>query len=185
LERYWPRRYWPWPAEPRASATFSVCQDLTSAQRRNLGFRPNRKAPRVVPPPGEVFWRKILRRVDPSEIAQALDRWRLSQKEEVPGLLSIDGKVIGNNLATLVSLVDATDGSPLNQAAAPGNGQEQKLADSLIAALPDEALEGKTVSGDALYCQKDLTPTIVQEKADTSCSNSRATKSTPATSSPI
>jgi hypothetical protein len=146
------------------SDIFRFCQDLTSPQRRNLGFRPNRKAPRVVPPPGEDFWRKILRRVDPGEIAQALDRWRLSQKEELPGLLSIDGKVIGNNLATLVSLVDAADGSPLSQAAAPGNGQEQRLGNSLIEALPEEALEGKTVSGDALYCQKDLTRTIVQEK---------------------
>lgn len=146
------------------SDIFRFCQDLTSAQRRNLGFRPNRQAPRVVPPPGEDFWRKILRRVDPEEIARALDHWRGSQKEEVPGLLSIDGKVIGNNLATLVSLVDAADGSPLSQAAAPGNGREQKLAENLIEALPDEALEGKTVGGDALHCQKGLTRTIVQEK---------------------
>ena len=56
---------------------------------------------------------------------QALNRWRLSQGEGVPELLSIDGKVIANNLATLVSLVDAADGSPLTQAAAPGNGQER------------------------------------------------------------
>lgn len=146
------------------SDIFRFCQDLTSAQRRNLGFLSNSKAPRVVPPPGEDFWRKILRRVDSGELAEALNRWRLNQGEGVPELLSIDGKVIGNNLATLVSLVDAADGSPLTQAAAPGNGQEQKLTDILLESLPDEALEAKTLSGDALYCQKDLTRAIVQEK---------------------
>jgi hypothetical protein len=42
----------------------------------------------------------------------------------MPYLLSIDGKVIASNLATIVSLVDASDGSPVAQAAASGNGQE-------------------------------------------------------------
>ena len=155
---------WVNPEAKSVSDIFRFCQDSTGAQRRNLGFLSNSKAPRVVPPPGEDFWRKILRRVDSGELAEALNRWRLTQGEGVPELLSIDGKVIGNNLATLVSLVDAADGSPLTQAAAPGNGQEQKLTDILLESLPDEALEAKTLSGDALYCQKDLTRTIVQEK---------------------
>ena len=66
-----------------------------------------------------------------------------SKKDAFPDLLSIDGKVIASNLATIVSLVDATDGSPVAQAAASGNGQEQKLTTQLIEALPAAALEGK------------------------------------------
>jgi hypothetical protein len=68
------------------------------------------------------------------------------------------------NLATIVSLVDATDGSPVAQAAASGNGQEQKLTTQLIEALPEAALEGKTLSGDALYSNKNLVREIVQER---------------------
>ena len=83
-----------------------------------------------------------------------------SKKDALPDLLSIDGKVIASNLATIVSLVDATDGSPLAQAAASGNGQEQKLTTQLIEA----ALEGKTLSGDALYSNKNLVREIVQKR---------------------
>ena len=85
-------------------------------------------------------------------------------KGELPELLSIDGKVIASNLATIVSLVDASDGSPVAQAAASGNGQEQKLTKQLIEGLPEAALEGKTLSGDALYSNKNLAREVVQER---------------------
>jgi hypothetical protein len=79
-----------------------------------LGFRSNPKARKVVPPPGEGCWRKVLGDVDPEELAKALNAWMQSQskKDALPDLLSIDGKVIASNLATIVSLIDATDGSP-------------------------------------------------------------------------
>ena len=145
------------------SDIFRFCQDLKGAQRRSLGFRPNPKAPAVVPPPGEGCWRDVLRRVDPGALAQTLNQWMQSHRQQLPALLSIDGKVIGQNLATIVSLVDARDGQPLAQAAAAGNGQEHKLARALIEALPEGSLEGKTVKGDALYAHKALTRTLVQE----------------------
>jgi hypothetical protein len=152
--------------ESTVTGIFRFCQDLTSPQRASLGFRSNPQARKVVPPPGESCWRKVLGAVDPEELAKALNRWMQSQQEkgELPDLLSIDGKVIATNLATIVSLVDATDGSPVAQAAASGNGQEQKLTGKLIDALPEEALEGKTVSGDALYSNKNLVREIVQER---------------------
>lgn len=142
--------------ESTVSGIFRFCQDLTSTQRRCLGFRSKPQAPRVVPPPSEGCWRKVLGAVDPDELAKALNAWMQAQRKngELPALLSIDGKVIGNNLATLVSLVDARDGAPIAQAAASGNGQEQKLTKELIQALPDGSLEGKTVKGDALYSNK-------------------------------
>ncbi|WP_425609271.1 Druantia anti-phage system protein DruA [Thalassobacterium maritimum] len=148
------------------SDIFRFCQDLTSAQRRSLGFRSKPAAPRVVAPPGEGCWRTVLASVDPAELAKALNGWLQAQSKNgtLPELLSIDGKVIGNNLATLVSLVDARDGSPVAQEAAPGNGQEQKLTKQLVEALPEGALEGKTVKGDALYSNKNLVREIVQER---------------------
>lgn len=152
--------------EHTVTGIFRFCQDLTSAQRANLGFRSNPRARKVVPPPGESCWRKVLGAVDPEELAKALDAWMQSQceKGELPDLLSIDGKVIAGNLATIVSLVDATDGSPVAQAAASGNGQEQRLTKQLIEALPEDALEGKTLSGDALYSNKNLVREVVQER---------------------
>ena len=132
--------------ESTVTGIFRFCQDLSSAQRRSLGFRANPAARRVVPPPGESCWRQVLGAVDPEELANALNPWMQAQCEngELPDLLSIDGKVISNNLATIVSLVDARDGSPVAQSAASGNGQEQKLTNQLIDSLPEEALEGKT-----------------------------------------
>jgi predicted transposase YbfD/YdcC len=152
--------------ESTVSGIFRFCQDLSSQQRRSLGFRSKPAAPRVVPPPGEGCWRKVLGAVDPEGLATALNAWMQSQSAAgtLPSLLSIDGKVIGNNLATIVSLVDATDGSPVAQAAASGNGQEQKLTKQLVRELPQAALEGKTVCGDALYSNKNLVREIVQER---------------------
>lgn len=152
--------------ESTVTGIFRFCQDLSSPQRAMLGFRSNPKARKVVPPPGEGCWRKVLGDVNPEELAKALNAWMQSQskKDALPDLLSIDGKVIASNLATIVSLVDATDGSPLAQAAASGNGQEQKLTTQLIEALPEAALEGKTLSGDALYSNKNLVREIVQER---------------------
>jgi len=152
--------------EPTVTGIFRFCQDLTPAQRRSLGFRSNSQARKVVPPPGEGCWRKVLGAVDPEELAKALNAWMQSQYEnsELPDLLSIDGKVIANNLATIVSLVDAADGSPVAQAAASGNGQEHKLTTQLIEALPEGALECKTLSGDALYSNKNLVREVVQER---------------------
>ena len=145
------------------SDIFRFCQDLTSPQRLNLGFWSNPKAPKVVPPPGESCWRDVLSRVDCNELATALNTWRLSQIE-IPELLSIDGKVIGANLATLVSIVDVRDGTPIVQMAASGNGKEQELSKKLIESLPNERICDSVISGDALYSQKDLVKTIVYEK---------------------
>jgi hypothetical protein len=146
------------------SDIFRFCQDLRPAQRRNLGFRSSSAAPKVVPPPGEGCWRDVLRKVDPKALAQQLNHWQQSQHDALPELLSIDGKVIGNNLATIVSLVDARDGTPVAQAAATGNGKEQILMQELVESLPEGSLEGVYIGGDALYCHRGLVRTVVQEQ---------------------
>ncbi|MCC5842413.1 MAG: transposase [Opitutales bacterium] len=81
----------------------------------------------------------------------------------MPRLLAIDGKVIGKNLATLVSLVDARDGTPVAQFAASGNGQEQALMKKLIDEIEPGKLEDKWIRGDALYSHKELVRTVVQD----------------------
>lgn len=145
------------------SDIFRFCQDLTWSQRRNLGFRPNSKARKVVPPPGENCWRKVLSRIDSKQLAAVINKWLQDNRQELPPMLSIDGKVIGNNLATIVSVVDARDGSPVAQLAANGNGKEQELANDIIDSFPEGSLDGKTIGGDALYAQRDLVRTLVQD----------------------
>jgi len=147
------------------SDIFRFCQELTSAQRKSLGFYRNPQAPRVVPPPGENCWRKVLTAVDPEALASVLNEWlQGTHNHQLPSYLSIDGKVIGNNLATLVSLVDSRDGTPVAQFCASGNGQEQQLTTKLVESLPEGALDGKVFSGDALYASRDLVRTLVQDK---------------------
>lgn len=145
------------------SDIFRFCQDLNASQRAKLGFRRNAQAPGVVPPPGEGCWRNVLKSVNSDELARELNAWYQSRHGGVPRLLAIDGKVIGNNLATLVSLVDARDGTPVAQAAANGNGREQALMKKLIEGIEPGQLEDKCLSGDALYSHKQLVRTIVQD----------------------
>lgn len=141
---------------------FRFCQDLTPGQRRSLGFRNNPQARAVVPPPGENCWRKVLREVDPQELTAAMEQWQNSQGQALPEVLAIDGKVIGKNLATLVSLVNPQNGQPLYQAACAGVGHEQALGEQILEKLPEGTLEGRTFAGDALYTQKALARKLVQ-----------------------
>jgi hypothetical protein len=143
------------------SDLFRLVQDLTLAQRRALGFRFHQDDRRRVPPPGEGCWRDVLRRIDPAAVAAAFNQWR-QQQTRLPAILAIDGKTLHGNLATLVSLVDATDGVPLAQAARAGAGHEKALARDLVAALPPGTLDGRMVIGDALYADKTLVHELVQ-----------------------
>jgi hypothetical protein len=145
------------------SDIFRFCQDLSAPQRRNLGFRSNPQARAVVPPPGENCWRKVLREVDPRSLAQALCHWQESQGQSLPRMLAIDGKVIGKNLATLVSVVDPKTGMPLMQAAAAGAGHEMAPGQELVDKIPKGVLDGRRFAGDALHSQKPLVRKLVQE----------------------
>ena len=148
--------------ERTVSDIFRFVQDLRSGQRRALGFRSYRPAGRT-PPPGEGCWRDVLRRVSPASISHAFLTWRL-QQSSVPPILAFDGKTLDHNLATLVSLVDTRDGSPLAQVACPGQGHEKRLAHELVATLPPGTLDHKVVVGDALYADKKLVRQLVQEQ---------------------
>jgi hypothetical protein len=143
------------------SDLFRFVQELTPAQRRGLGFRGTAKNPRIVPPPGEGCWRKVLAAVDPADLARVVVDWQLSQRA-LPALLAIDGKTLHRGLATLVTLCDATTGEPLAQLACGGPGHEKTLAHTLVDALPVGALDGKLIGGDALYADSALVRKLVQ-----------------------
>jgi hypothetical protein len=144
------------------SDLFRFVQELTTAQRRGLGFRGTAENPRIVPPPGEGCWRKVLAAVDPAELTRAVVDWQLSQRA-LPALLAIDGKTLHRGLATLVTLCDAQTGEPIAQLARGGPGHEKTLAHTLVDRLPAGALDGKLVGGDALYADTALVRKLVQQ----------------------
>ena len=145
------------------SDLFRFCQELTTAQRRALGFRRTPGRPRVVPPPGEGCWRKVLSTLAPDALTAAFVSWQLTQTQ-LPALLAIDGKTLNRGLATLVTLCDADTGEPLVQLAQSGPGHEKLLTHQLLDALPPGTLDGKLVAGDALYADPSLVRQLVQEQ---------------------
>lgn len=145
------------------SDLFRFVQELSAPQRRALGFRCAQHNWRLVPPPGEGCWRKVLATVPPHEITRAVVAWQLAQAH-LPPLLAIDGKTLHHGLATLVTLCNAQTGEPLVQLAQCGCGHEKNLARELVDALPAGALEGALVGGDALYADTALVRQLVQEQ---------------------
>lgn len=146
------------------SDIYRFCRDLTGPQRSNLGFRRNPQAHKVVPTPGEGCWRDVLSRVDYMALEQCMNEWQIGQFEGmIPDNLSIDGKVIAGNLATLVSLVECATGTPVAQVAAPGRQTgEQTLVRTLLSSLGAE-LDGKTIMADAGATNEENARLITQE----------------------
>jgi len=140
---------------------FRFVQELTPAQRRALRFRFSPKNRDLVPPPGEGCWRKVLKNLDPVELARVVVQWQLSQTK-LPPLLALDGKTLHRGLATLVTLCDAETGEPLVQLAQAGCGHEKNLAHALVESMPPGTLDGKLVGGDALYADAKLQRALVQ-----------------------
>lgn len=144
------------------SDLFRFVQELTPAQRRALGFRGMPRNQRIVPPPGEGCWRKVLSTVQPQALTTAIVQWQLSQRS-LPPLLAIDGKTLHRGLATLVTLCDAQTGEPIAQLAQSGPGHEKRLAHTLVESMPVGSLDNKLVGGDALYADAALVRKLVQD----------------------
>lgn len=142
-------------------------QRLHPAQRAELGL-PLKKGTRAFReiPSYSVFY-EVLTRMDPETFARLLSDWLAQQAGTLPGALALDGKMIGDIIGT-VSLVDAEDGSPVAVAVMDqkeGTPRcELKVAQDLLKALP--TLEAKTVTADALHCQKETARTIVDKDGD-------------------
>jgi hypothetical protein len=113
-------------------------------------------------PSYDVFY-DVLTRMDPEPFAALLSGWLKQQVGALPGALALDGKMIRDIIGS-VSLVDVEDGSPVAMAVMDQKeGTERcelKVAQQLLASMP--SLEGKTVTGDPLHCQKETARIIVE-----------------------
>lgn len=140
---------------------------LTQAQRRQLGL-PRKKSTRAFyKVPGYGVCYALLTRMDPERFAALLSAWLLARAGTLPQALAMDGKMIRDHLG-LLTLAQHEDGAP--QAIAVYDQKEgtqrceQSAAIALLERLP--ALDGQTVTADALHCQRQSARVIVEKGGD-------------------
>lgn len=131
-----------------------------------LGFR--RK------PPCANMYRKLLRRLPAETLEVVIARW---VKDLVADPLStdslqgvaLDGKTLCGTLDKharsihLLSLFDQQTGGVLRQLVMPSDTNEHKAALTLLKQI---ALRGRVITGDAMFCQRDLCQQIVDDGGD-------------------
>lgn len=135
---------------------------LSQAQRRDLCL-PRKKGTKAFwqVPTYSVFY-QVLTRLDPEPFAALLAEWLQAQAGTLPQALALDGKMIRDHIG-LLTLAQHEDGAPQAMAVYDQKENtprcEQTAALALLKSVP--ALDHKTVTADALHCQKPVASTIV------------------------
>ena len=139
-------------------AIWRQCGPLDQNQRRAIGLtRRNQKTGRLVMP-GYGALNDIVNRIDPVELADALNAWLGENSDLPPQSLALDAKALGakGRLGGIVTLCFHATGQPLAQRTYSGRKGdcELPLAQRLLDKDAAGRLEGALVTGDALNCQK-------------------------------
>ncbi len=79
---------------PHAIAEFA--QSLNHAQRRQLGCRRRPGHLRECDVPSERTFRRVLKKVDPDQLKDALEGWMQKQDPTLAAVVHVDGKVVKN-----------------------------------------------------------------------------------------
>lgn len=122
-------------------------------------------------PPKLGAFRKLLMKLSPQSLEAVLAPWaqellrdRVSTQSLQP--VAIDGKSLRGALAEhgrvvhLLSLLDQHTGFTLRQLEVPGKTNEHKTALELLKSM---VLQGRVITGDAMFCQRDLCRQIVDQ----------------------
>lgn len=120
-------------------------------------------------PPKLNAFRKLLMRLSPEVLEAALRPWvdqLLADSGSTSDLqpVAMDGKSLRGALGAhgqlihLLSLLDQRTGFTLRQLEVPGDTNEHKAALELLKTL---VLKGRVITGDAMFCQRDLCQQIV------------------------
>jgi hypothetical protein len=147
----------------KAIAQWARAQNSTVWQW--LGFR--RK------PPCANTFRNLLMVLPPETLERVLREWVESLVDEpLPDELrgtSLDGKTLCNTLAAhernvhLLSLLDQSWGGVLSQQAVNPETNEAKASLELLQTVP---LKGRLISGDAMFCQREICQQITDSGGD-------------------
>jgi hypothetical protein len=147
----------------RAIAHWARSQNATVWQW--LGF--HRK------PPCANSFRNLLLALKPEVLEAILRQWmaavlKLPEPDKIQSV-AMDGKTLCNTLAAhqrnvqLLSLLDQGTGGVLSQQAVPPTTNEAKTAVDILKTI---VLKGRLVTGDAMFCQRELCEQIVDSGGD-------------------
>ena len=124
-------------------------------------------------PPTENCFRILLARLPAETLEQVISRWvtQLLAEQSLPELaaVALDGKTLRGTLQEhgqsihLLCLLDQATGGVLKQLAMPATTNEHKAA---LLLLKQIALDGRLITGDAMFCQRDLCQQIVDDGGD-------------------
>jgi hypothetical protein len=115
-------------------------------------------------PPKEGAFRKLLMAISPTHFERVLHDWAtyclgITDVKASLAAVAMDGKTLCQTLqpheraVQLLSLLDQRTGCTLSQSRVDANTNEHKAALELLLSL---VLEGRVVTGDAIFCQRDL-----------------------------
>jgi len=156
------------------------CQLLGQRERRHLELR-RMKGSETYRVPCYNAFNELLRRIDREQLLTLLADWLTQHEGTLPRTLAIDGKDLGKQLGTIISLINTTDSAcedlevnpgkahdgthtpPVAMAVADGKGHELKVAQALLA-REDVDLRGAVITADALHAQHQTLHTIVAQK---------------------
>jgi hypothetical protein len=118
-------------------------------------------------PPSYGAIRELFLRLDVEAFEAAVARWVAHVLPDGPGprAVAIDGKTSrgsrdgGAPAAHFLAALDQATGCVLSQARVPASTNEPKAALRLLEAM---ALRGRVVTGDAAFCQRDLSRLVVE-----------------------
>lgn len=147
----------------------AIAQWLRNQDRKiwhALGFRRN--------PPCANTYRKLLARLPAEGFETIIARWMKDllpdpQPNDPLQPVALDGKVLCGTLdkhgksVHLLSLFDQQTGGVLRQLAMPSDTNEHKAALTLLKQI---TLKGRVITGDAIFCQRDLCQQIVDAGGD-------------------
>ena len=157
-----------------AMAILSGARDISEIARFAHRLQPRQRAHIGMPrkagtrafyrvPTYSVFY-QVLKRMDAEVFAERLSGWLQAWAGSLPGGLALDGKMIRDRIG-MVTLAEHEDGSPLSMTVMDQKEgtkrSESSASRQLLEKLP--ALDGKTVTADALHCQTQ-TARIIGEK---------------------
>ena len=123
------------------------------------------------PPTGGAF-RYLMSKIDPVNLEEVLRDWvreNTDCEDEALASLAIDGKTLCSTLAEhgrsiqLLSLFDERTGCVLSQMQVPTDTNEAKAALPLLKSL---VLEGRVVTGDAIFAQPEICRAIIDSGGD-------------------
>jgi hypothetical protein len=123
-------------------------------------------------PPRWSAFRKLLMRLCPRQFEQAIANWvqqclvaQPAQKKLQP--IAIDGKTLCGTLQAhhralhLLSVLDQATGCTLRQTQVEPHTNEAKAALELLRGL---VLEGRLVTGDAMFCQREVCQQVLEQQ---------------------